>query len=83
MVTDSAHSLLKNVLATDLEKVPGGNMMSHYAALYSIIFMISFVGVFDLRHRRRRLCRLIDSITLMTSDELERIRKIQAACLEA
>jgi hypothetical protein len=57
--------------------------MSHYAALYSIIFMISFVGAFDLQHHRRRLCGLIDSITLMTSDELDRIRRIQAACLEA
>jgi hypothetical protein len=57
--------------------------MSHFAALYSIIFMISFVGVFDLQHQRRRLCRLIDSITLMSSDELDRIRRIQAACLEA
>jgi hypothetical protein len=56
--------------------------MSHYAALYSIVLMIGFVSVFDLRHQRQRLSRLIASITLMTPEELERIRKIQWACSE-
>ena len=57
--------------------------MTHYAALFSIVFMIGFVSMFDVSHKRRRLCRLIASVTLMTDDELERIRRIQSACLEA
>jgi hypothetical protein len=57
--------------------------MSHYASLYSIVFMIGFVCVFDLRHQRQRLCRLFASVILMTPDELDRIRRIQSACLEA
>jgi hypothetical protein len=57
--------------------------MTHYAALFSIVFMIGFVSMFDVSHKRRRLCRLIASVTLMTGDELERIRRIQSACLEA
>jgi len=57
--------------------------MSHFAALHSIVFMIGFVSMFDLRHRRRRLQRLLASITLMTPEELDRIRRIQSACAEA
>jgi len=45
--------------------------------------MIAFVGMFDVGHKRRRICRLIAAVTLMSPDELERIRRIQAACLEA
>jgi hypothetical protein len=57
--------------------------MEHYAALFSIVFMIGFVGIFDLRHARQRLSRLWNSITLMNSDELEQIRMIWSACEEA
>ena len=57
--------------------------MTHYAALFSIVFMIAFVSMFDVSHQRRRICRLIATVTLMTGDELDRIRKIQSACLEA
>ncbi len=57
--------------------------MSHYAALYSIVFMIAFVCVFDVRHQRRRLWRLLLSVTLMTSEDLDRIRRIRLACEEA
>ena len=57
-------------------------MMSHYAALFSIVCMIGFVSVFDLRHRRRRFCRLFASVALMSAEELDRIRRIQMACLE-
>jgi hypothetical protein len=53
--------------------------MSHYAALYSIVFMIGFVCLFDLRHQRHRLCRLLDSLVLMTPAEVDLIRKIQLA----
>ena len=56
--------------------------MEQHAALFSIVFMIGFVGVFDLRHQRQRLGRLFSSITLMGQDELERIRMILSACEE-
>jgi len=57
--------------------------MSHYAALHSIVFMMGFVYMFDLRHHRHRLCRLFDSVMLMTPQELDLIRKIQLAGEEA
>ena len=57
--------------------------MTQYSALLSIVFMICFVGVFDIRHRRLRFSRLLSSITLMTADELDQIRRIQDACLES
>lgn len=57
--------------------------MSHYAALNSIVFMIGFVYLFELQHRRHRFSRLLASITLMTPEELEHIRRIRAACEEA
>jgi hypothetical protein len=56
--------------------------MSHYAALDSIVFMIGFVCVFDLRHQRLRLSRLLASASLMTPEELARIRMIWSACEE-
>jgi hypothetical protein len=56
--------------------------MSHYAALFSIVFMIGFVCVFDLRHQRQRFCQLLASTALMTPEELERIRMIWSACEE-
>jgi len=57
--------------------------MSHYAALYSIVFMMGFVYLFDVQHQRHRLCRLFDSVRLMTPQELHLIRKIQSAGEEA
>ena len=56
--------------------------MSHYAALCALVFMIGFVSVFDVQHQRRRFRRLFESFALMSSDELDRIRRIQAACVE-
>jgi len=57
-------------------------MMSHYAALFSIVFMIGFVCTFDLRHQRHRFYRLFTSNSLMNSQELDQIRMIWAACEE-
>jgi hypothetical protein len=57
--------------------------MSHYAALYSIVFMTGFVYLFDLQHRRRRFYRMLASVVLMTPHEVDRIRRIQSACEEA
>ena len=56
--------------------------MSHYAALESIVFMVGFVLLFDSRHQRHRLSRLLASVGLMTPQELNLIRKIQLACEE-
>ena len=57
--------------------------MSQYAALYSIVFMIGFVHLFDLRHQGHRFYRRFDTLALMTSAELDRIRQIRLACEEA
>ena len=53
--------------------------MPHYAALYSIVFMIGFVYLFDRQHQRRRFWRLLASVVLMTPEELDLIRKIRLA----
>jgi hypothetical protein len=59
--------------------IKGGKAMSHYATLYSIVFMIGFVYLFDRRHHRRRFWRLLASVVLMTPEEVDLIRKIQLA----
>jgi hypothetical protein len=41
--------------------------------------MIGFVCLFDLRHQRHRLGRLLASVVLMTPAEVDLIRKIQSA----
>jgi hypothetical protein len=57
--------------------------MPHYAAfLQSIVFMIGFVWLFDRQHQRHRLHRLFATAALMTQ-ELDWIRRIQAACEDA
>jgi hypothetical protein len=53
--------------------------MSHYTTLYSIVFMIGFVYLFDRRHQRRRFWRLLASVVLMTPEEVDLIRKIRLA----
>ena len=53
--------------------------MSHYVTLYSIVFMIGFVYLFDRRHQRHRFWRLLASVMLMTPEEVDMIRKIQSA----
>ena len=57
--------------------------MPHFAALNSIVFMIGFVYLFDVLHRRRRFFKLFASMMLMSDQEVDRIRRIQAACAEA
>ena len=57
--------------------------MPHIAALNSIVFMIGFVYLFDLLHRRKRFSRLFASMMLMSDQEVDRIRRIQDACAEA
>jgi hypothetical protein len=47
--------------------------------LYSIVFMIGFVYLFDRRHQRHRFWRLLASVVLMTPEGVDLIRKIQSA----
>jgi len=56
--------------------------MTHFAALYSIVFMIAFLCVFDGRHRRLRFYRLFTTTALMDPNELDLVRRIQLACAE-
>jgi hypothetical protein len=56
--------------------------MSHFAALYSIVFMIGFLCLFDLRHSRIRFYRFFTTTALMGPDELDVLRRIQLACSE-
>jgi hypothetical protein len=60
-------------------EIQGEKAMSHYATLYSIVFMIGFVYLFDRRYQRRRFWRLVASVVLMTPVEVDLIRKIQLA----
>jgi hypothetical protein len=55
--------------------------MSHYCALFSIVFMISFVALFDCMHidrRNDRFCR--DG--LLSRDDIDLLIGILAACNE-
>jgi len=56
--------------------------MSHYAALFSIVFMIGFVYLFDVRHQYHRLIRCFTSVALMSPEEVDLIRRIQLAAGE-
>ncbi|MGD0870859.1 MAG: hypothetical protein ABSB88_14980 [Bryobacteraceae bacterium] len=56
--------------------------MQHYCALWSIVFMMGFVIVFDGAHHRKKLERLFRSLNLFNQDEMDRIRAIWAACQE-
>jgi len=57
--------------------------MSNYFALYSVVFMIGYVFVFDGIHRRNRLLRLFRSITLLTPQEVNQVQAIWAACQDS
>ncbi len=56
--------------------------MEHFAALFSLVCMMAFVALFDLRRHRQKFLRLWSSVTLMSTDELEQIRTIWSACEE-
>ena len=57
--------------------------MPHYFALFSIVFMMGFVMVFDGLHRKNRLIRLFRSINLFSSDEVGRLQAIWEACQDS
>jgi len=57
--------------------------MQHYFALLSIVFMMSFVIVFEGSHHRKKLQRLFCSLNLISTDEMNQVRAIWAACQES
>ena len=57
--------------------------MEHFCALWSIVFMMGFVMVFDGTHHRKRLERLIRAVNLFSQDEMDQVRAIWAACQES
>ncbi|HUA59830.1 MAG TPA: hypothetical protein VML19_13810 [Verrucomicrobiae bacterium] len=57
--------------------------MAHYCALYSIVFMMGFVSVFDSFHRRKRFVRMLGSIQFLTVDEVCQLRAIWDACQDS
>jgi hypothetical protein len=56
--------------------------MTNYCALLSIIYMITFVLLFDRMHFRRKLVKWLKGDNLMSSHELDQIQAIWAACQE-
>jgi hypothetical protein len=55
--------------------------MSHYSALLSLVFMISFVALFDSRHVdgcNARFCKN----GLLSPEDVDRLRSILLACQE-
>ena len=57
--------------------------VAHYCALYSVVFMMGFVGVFDSFHRRKRLMRMLGSIEFLTTAEVGQLRAIWTACQDS
>jgi hypothetical protein len=53
--------------------------MSHYSALLSIVFMMSFVMVFDQSHWRKIQKRLF-RVDLLSPGEMDRVLLILSAC---
>jgi hypothetical protein len=50
-------------------------------ALLSLVYMMSFVILFDRVHYKRRLCAWLSG-AMMTGSELERLLAIWSACQE-
>jgi hypothetical protein len=55
--------------------------MAQFYALFSTVFMMAFVVLFEKVHDRRK--REYVPVTLMTPEQVDRIRRIMAACQEA
>jgi hypothetical protein len=54
--------------------------MTHFYALYSTIFMMAFVVLFEKVHDRRQ--HGYGLVTLLAPDQVDRIFRIVAACQE-
>jgi hypothetical protein len=57
--------------------------MTGQFALLSIVYMMSFVILFDRLHYKRKYGAWLRGENLMTRDELERIQAIWFACQDA
>ena len=55
--------------------------MANYMALFSIVFTMSFVVLFDDVHRRNRCNRVLSS--LLSKEELDRLLSLWNACQES
>lgn len=56
--------------------------MTHHFALLSIVYMISFVALFDVGHLARINARFCKK-GLMSGPELDQLQRILSACMEA
>ena len=56
--------------------------MSHHFALLSLIFMMSFVMVFDKVHWRKKISRFLSS-NLLDQDEVTQLQAIWSACQDS
>ena len=57
--------------------------MTGQYALLSIVYMMSFVILFDRLHLKRKLDAWLRGGNLMSRDELEQIQAIWSACQES
>jgi len=55
-------------------------MPTNYYALYSIVFTMGFVIVFDGVHQKNRIVRLFRSIKFFSSEEVNQLQAIWIAC---
>jgi len=55
--------------------------MSHYYALLSIVFMMSFVALFDCLHLDTCNARFCKN-GLLSGEDIDHLRKILSACME-
>ena len=53
--------------------------MHHYCALLSIVFMMSFVALFDCKHLEKRNARFCKH-GLLSQEEIGRLQRILTAC---
>ena len=61
-----------------LERI-SGKLMHHYCALLSIVFMMSFVALFDCKHLEKRNARFCKH-GLLSQEEIGRLQRILTAC---
>jgi hypothetical protein len=54
-------------------------MLEHYYALASLVFMMSFVVVFDKTHWRKKVNRFVTA-NLLSADDVTRMQRIWCAC---
>lgn len=56
--------------------------MASHCALLSIVYMITFVLLFDRMHFKKKLVNWLKGDHLMSNQELDQIQAIWAACQE-